>query len=145
MQGVSQFKRLFSYNRFFSCTISDELWKEVSPSIISYTNIIRLPLSCNYISTIHLNGHGDKREFDTQWLSGAGKKSATLRLVFYEATLLLIYSQKTRRISSSFHCKTAVCRKYIPLHMASPSSEVANRVNVLRRINTFFLFIFKKP
>lgn len=65
MQGLSQFKRLFPYKRFFSRTISEELLKEVSPSNKLY-ELIRLPLSCNYIPIIHLNGHGDKREVDTQ-------------------------------------------------------------------------------
>ena len=59
MQGLSQFKRLFSYKRFFSRTISEELLKEVSPSTPS--TVLQL-----YIPIIHLNGHGDKREVDTQ-------------------------------------------------------------------------------
>ena len=36
MQGLSQFKRLFSYKRFSSRTISEELLKEVSPRIKLY-------------------------------------------------------------------------------------------------------------
>ena len=66
MQGLSQFKRLFSYKRFFSRTISEELLKEVSPSNKLYKYYTPSTVLQLYIPIIHLNGHGDKREVDTQ-------------------------------------------------------------------------------
>lgn len=131
MQGLSQFKRLFPYKRFFSRTISEELLKEVSPSNKLYEYYMP-----STVLQLHTN-HSPKRTWrqERSWPSMTAwsrQKISYSTLCFMEQLCFLYIHRKHDGYSVPFTAESIS-------QFISPSSEVANRVTVLRRINTFFL------
>lgn len=136
MQGLSQFKRLFPYKRFFSRTISEELLKEVSPSIKLYEYYMP-----STVLQLHTN-HSPKRTWrqERSWPSMTAwsrQKISYSTLCFMEQLCFLYIHRKHDGYSILFTVKQQFAESIS--QFISPSSEVANRVTVLRRINTFFL------
>lgn len=135
MQGLSQFKRLFSYKLFSSRTISEELLKEVSPRIKLYGYY-----TPSTVLQLHTN-HSPKRTWrqERSWhsmIAWSRQKISYSTLCFMEQLCFLYIHRKHDGYSVLFTVKQQFAERISQFRL---SSEVANRVTVLRRINTFFL------